>query len=116
MTPGAKRSIPPTYVGQISVLGECFCFGAALDQTQLAQGKPCSIQPPSGEGRLRRLERKIEGVGIYHLVLLHRSLVEPRDAERSVTYLFLADKNQATAKLGAHVQQLVDLAVFSRLA
>lgn len=128
-------------VGQISVVGECFCYGAALDGQQLvyldiagpatsveavwaklAQNKECYVIPPvetaskiilrSAEGVLKRLQRKVEGIGIYHLLLLHRDLVEPEYAEISTTYLFLIDKTQSTAKLGAHIQQLVDIAVF----
>ncbi len=128
-------------VGQISVVGECFCYGAALDGQQLvyldiagpatsveavwaklAQNKECYVIPPaetaskiilrSTEGVLKRLQRKVEGIGIYHLLLLHRDLVEPEYAEISTTYLFLIDKTQSTAKLGAHIQQLVDIAVF----
>lgn len=130
-----------SHVGQISVVGECFCYGAALDGQQLvyldiagpatsveavwaklAQNKECYVIPPvetankiilrSAEGVLKRLQRKVEGISIYHLLLLHRDLVEPEYAEISTTYLFLIDKAQSTAKLGAHIQQLVDIAVF----
>lgn len=139
-----SKLIMPTqaYVGQISVVGECFCYGAVLDGQQLiyldvagpatsveavwaklAQGKECAILPPetetekivlrTAEGVLKRMQRKIEGIGIYHLLLLHEDLLDPSYAEITTTYLFLIDKVQTTAKLGAHIQALVDLAVFS---
>src|SRR5688572_7967206 len=108
-------------IGQISVVGECFCYGAALDGQQLvyldiagpatsveavwaklAQNKECYVIPPtesgskiilrSAEGVLKRLQRKVEGIGIYHLLLLHRALVEPEYSEISTTYVFLIDK------------------------
>ncbi len=129
------------YIGQISVVGECFCYGAALDGPQLvyldiagaatsveavwarlAQGKECYLIPVdptadkivlrSEEGFLKRIQRKVEGIGIHHLLLLHQDLMEPTYAELSTTYLFLLDNLQATALLGMHVQQLVDIAVF----
>jgi hypothetical protein len=146
-----QRMIEQTYVGQISVVGECFCFGAALDGgvpaqsgggqqlvyldlagpatsveavwAKLAQAKECYVIPPghdaekitlrSAEGKLKRLERKVEGIGIYHLLLVHCDIFEPQYAELSTTYIFLTtDKDQTTSKLGAHVQELVDIAVF----
>jgi len=137
-----QSMIDQSCVGQISVVGECFCFGAALDGQQLvyldiagpatsveavwaklAQAKECYIIPPqrdaekivlrSEEGKLKRFERKVEGIGIYHLLLVHRDIIEPTYAELSTTYLFLtADKDQTTAKLGAHIAELVDIAVF----
>ncbi|GIK64326.1 MAG: hypothetical protein BroJett018_21200 [Chloroflexota bacterium] len=136
-----KSMITQTYVGQITVVGECFCYGCALDGQQLvyldvagpatsveavwaklAQGKECSIIPPehdaqkiilrTAEGQLKRLQRKVEGIGIHHLLLIHQDLLTPTYAELSTTYLFLVDKSQTTAKLGSHIQQLVDIAVF----
>ena len=137
-----KNMITQTCIGQISVVGECFAFGTALDGQQLvyldlagpatsveavwaklAQGKECYIIPPerdaqkivlrSEEGKLKRFERKVEGIGIYHLLLVHRDIFEPQYAELSTTYLFLtSDKDQTTAKLGAHIAELVDIAVF----
>ncbi|KAB2902651.1 MAG: hypothetical protein F9K27_16005 [Anaerolineae bacterium] len=134
--------IAQAFIGQISVVGECFAFGAALDGQQLvyldvagpatsveavwaklAQGKETAIVPlerdtekivlRSAEGKLKRFERKVEGIGIYHLLLIHHDLLEPVYAELSTTYLFLTShKDQTTAKLGAHIQALVDIAVF----
>lgn len=134
--------IAQAYIGQINVVGECFAFGAALDGQQLvyldvagpatsveavwaklAQGKETAIVPlerntekivlRSAEGKLKRFERKVEGIGIYHLLLIHHDLLEPVYAELSTTYLFLTShKDQTTAKLGAHIQALVDIAVF----
>ena len=136
-----KNQIVQSYVGQITVVGECFCYGCAVDGQQLvyldvagpatsveavwaklAQAKECYLLPPThdaqkitlrtAEGLLKRIQRKIEGIGIHHLLLLHQDLLNPTYAELSTTYLFLSDKTQATAKLGSHIQQLVDIAVF----
>ena len=136
-----KNQIAQSYVGQITVVGECFCYGCAVDGQQLvyldvagpatsveavwaklAQAKECYLLPPdpdvqkivlrTEEGLLKRIQRKIEGIGIHHLLLLHQDLLTPTYAELSTTYLFLSDKTQATAKLGSHIQQLVDIAVF----
>lgn len=136
-----KNQIVQSYVGQITVVGECFCYGCAVDGQQLvyldvagpatsveavwaklAQAKECYLLPPdhdaqkivlrTDEGLLKRIQRKIEGIGIHHLLLLHQDLLNPTYAELSTTYLFLIDKTQATAKLGSHIQQLVDIAVF----
>jgi hypothetical protein len=134
--------IAQEYIGQVTVVGECFAFGCAIDGGQLvyldvagpatsveavwakiAQGKEAAIIPPerdaqkiilrSEEGKLKRFERKVEGIGVYHLLLIHYDILEPTYAELSKTYLFLtADKDQTTAKLGAHITELVDIAVF----
>lgn len=135
------QPISQAYIGPLNVVGECFCYGCALDGQQLvyldlagpatsveavwaklAQGKDTAIVPlerdsdkivlRSGEGQLKRLERKIEGLGLYHLLLLHRDLIEPIYADLSTTYLFLVEPAQTTAKLGSHIQALVDIAVF----
>lgn len=137
-----QNMIVQAYIGQLNVVGECFAFGAALDGGQLvyldiagpatsveavwaklAQGKETAIVPMerdaekivlrSAEGKLKRFERKIEGIGIYHLLLIHHDIIEPVYAELSTTYLFLTShKDQTTAKLGTHIQALVDIAVF----
>jgi hypothetical protein len=137
-----QNMITQTYVGQMTVVGECFAFGCAIDGGQLvyldvagpatsveavwakvAQGKEAAIIPPerdaqkivlrSEEGKLKRFERKVEGIGIYHLLLIHHDLLEPVYDELSTTYLFLtSDKDQTTVKLGAHIAELVDIAVF----
>lgn len=136
-----QSMIAQSYIGQVSVVGECFCYGVALDGQQvvyldiagsatsveavwakLAQAKECYLIPPSNadkivlrsdKEKLKRLERKVEGVGVYHLLLVHRDIIEPTYAELSTTYLFLTnDKAQITAKLGAHIAELVDIAVF----
>jgi hypothetical protein len=126
----------------IGTTSECFCYGCALDRDQLvyldvagpatsveavwaklAQGQETAIVPMEREvakialrsaaGKLKRFERKVEGLGIYHLLLIHHDLITPLYAELSTTYLFVTEnKAQTTAKLGAHIQQLVDIAVF----
>ncbi len=137
----SKNLIAQSFVGQITVVGECFCYGCALDGQQLvyldvagpatsveavwaklAQAKECYVIPPdreapkiilrTTEGLLKRLQRKVEGLGIHHLLLIHQDSLTPTYAELSTTYLFLADKAQSIAKLGSHLQQLVDIAVF----
>jgi len=138
-----KSMIEQSCIGQVSVVGECFAFGCALDGNQLiyldiagpatsveavwakiAQGKETAIIPPEREGNkillrahegtLKRLQRKIEGLGIHQLVLVHQDMVEPTYAELTTTYVFLtADKDQTTAKLGAHINALVNIAVFT---
>lgn len=136
----SENMITQSYVGQISVLGECFCYGAAIDDQQLvyldiagsatsveavwaklAQAKECFIILPgnadkitlrSDKEKLKRLERKVEGVGIYHLLLLHRDF-EPQYAELTRAYVFqTSDAGQTIAKIGSHIQQLMDIAVF----
>ncbi len=136
------QTIQQPYVGLVTVVGECFCYGAALDGEQLVYldvagpatsveaawakivgGKGAAIVPPqhraqkiplqTQEGKLKRIQRKVEGLGVHHMLLLHTDLLEPTYAELSTTYLVMADKAQATAKLGAHVQKLVNIAVFS---
>lgn len=131
---------PQQYVGRMNVVGDCFVFGAALHDNQpvyldiagpatsveavwarLAQGKEARIVPDQGAsvvlqppepGLYTRFQRKIDGLGIDHLLLVHKSITEPVYAELSTTFMFFVGKDQATAILGDHVSKLVKVATF----
>ncbi len=96
--------IPQQYVGRMNVVGDCFVFGAALHDSQpvyldiagpatsveavwarLAQGKEARIVPDIGSsivlqppepGLFARFQRKIDGLGIDHLLLVHKDITE----------------------------------------
>ncbi|HMN15599.1 MAG TPA: hypothetical protein PKD55_25055 [Bellilinea sp.] len=132
--------IPQQYVGRMNVVGDCFVFGAALHDNQpvyldiagpatsveavwarLAQGKEARIVPDTGSsivlqppepGLYTRFQRKLEGLAIDHLLLVHKAITEPGYSELTTTYMFFADKDQATAILGDHISKLVKVAVF----
>ncbi|HMN11511.1 MAG: hypothetical protein GX573_26995 [Chloroflexi bacterium] len=131
---------PQQYVGRMNVVGDCFVFGAALHDNQpvyldiagpatsveavwarLAQGKEARIVPDQGAsivlqppepGLYTRFQRKIDGLGIDHLLLVHKAITEPVYAELSTTFMFFVDKDQATAILGDHISKLVKVATF----
>jgi hypothetical protein len=128
------------YVGRMNVVGDCFVFGAALHDNRpvyldiagpatsveavwarLAQGKEARIVPdiglsivlqPPEPGLFARFQRKIDGLGIDHLLLVYKAITEPVYSELSVTYMFFTGKAQATAILGNHISRLVKVAVF----
>ena len=132
--------IPQAYVGRMNVVGDCFVFGAALHDNRpvyldiagpatsveavwarLAQGKEARIVPDTGSsivlqppepGLFARFQRKIDGLGLDHLLLVHKAITEPTYAEISTTYMFFTGKDQATAILGDHISKLVKVAVF----
>lgn len=132
--------IPQQYVGRMNVVGDCFVFGAALHDNRpvyldiagpatsveavwakLAQGKEVRIVPDTGSsivlqppepGLFARFQRKIDGLGIDHLLLVHKAITEPVYSELSETFVFFTDKNRATAILGDHISRLVKVAVF----
>jgi len=132
--------IPQQYVGRMNVVGDCFVFGAALHDNQpvyldiagpatsveavwakLAQGKEARIVPDTGSsivlqpaepGLFTRFQRKIDGLGIDHLLLVHKAITEPVYAELSTTFMFFVNKDQATAILGDHISKLVKVATF----
>ncbi|HML20973.1 MAG TPA: hypothetical protein PKD09_04950 [Aggregatilinea sp.] len=132
--------IPQQYCGRMNVVGDCFVFGAALHDNRpvyldiagpatsveavwarLAQGKESRIVPDTGSsivlqppepGLFARFQRKIDGLGIDHLLLVHKAITEPVYSELTTTYMFFADKEQATAILGDHISKLVKVAVF----
>src|SRR5690606_2107564 len=120
--------IPQQYVGRMNVVGDCFVFGAALHDNRpvyldiagpatsveavwarLAQGKEARIVPDTGSsivlqppepGLFARFQRKIDGLGIDHLLLVHKTITEPVYSELSETFLFFTGRDQATAILG----------------
>jgi len=88
---------------------------------KLAQGKEARIVPDTGSsivlqppeaGLFARFQRKLEGLAIDHLLLVHKAITEPVYSELTTTYMFFADKDQATAILGDHISKLVKVAVF----
>ena len=135
-----SQLIPQSYVGRMNVVGDCFVFGAALHDNypvyldiagpatsveavwaKLAQGKEARIVPDTGSsivlqppepGLYTRFQRKLEGLAIDHLLLVHKAITEPVYSELTTTYMFFADKDQATAILGDHISKLVKVAVF----
>jgi hypothetical protein len=132
--------IPQTVVARMNVVGDCFVFGAALHNNQpvyldiagpatsveavwarMAQGKEARIVPDTGSsivlqppesGLFTRFQRKIDGLGIDHLLLVHKAVTEPVYSELTLTYMFFIEKEQATAILGNHISRLVKVAVF----
>jgi hypothetical protein len=124
----------------MNVVGDCFVFGAALHDNQpvyldiagpatsveavwarIAQGKEARIVPDTGAsivlqppepGLFTRFQRKIDGLGVDHLLLVHKAITEPVYSELSTTFMFFVDKDQATAILGDHISRLVKVAVF----
>jgi hypothetical protein len=133
--------IPQSYIGRMSVVGDCFVFGAALHDNQpvyldiagpatsveavwakLAQGKEARIVPDTGSsivlqppepGLFARFQRKLDGLAIDHLLLVHKAITEPVYSELTTTYMLLTEKDQATAILGNHISRLVKVAVFN---
>jgi hypothetical protein len=135
--------IPQSYIGQISVIGEVFCYGLAADNdvpvyldvagpatsvdavwAKLALGKEVAViryggersiyLHPAGEGQYARFQRRVAGLRIDHALLVHRAIAAPLYGERSATYVIRASAEQARAKLGAHVAALVRVAVFAQ--
>jgi len=132
--------IPRQYVGRMNVVGDCFVFGAALHDNRpvyldiagpatsveavwarLSQGKEARIVPDTGSsivlqppepGLFARFQRKIDGLGIDHLLLVHKTITEPLYSELSETFLFFTGQDQAAAILGDHISRLVKVAVF----
>src|SRR5579864_8807848 len=104
------HTFPQSYVGQVNVVGDCYCFGAVCHQkaqtsvpvflsvtgaassvealwARMAQGKISAIlrdnkQPsvplePEEKAMYTRTQKRIDGLGIDHLLLMHRALSEP---------------------------------------
>lgn len=131
--------IPQHYVGSITDNGEAFCFGVALDDGQLiyldiagptetvksirsklvSHGRVSWLNPPQGEsillspgGKLQHdVWQKKVAYGLVHAMFMHKSIAQPLYAEISTTYLIFADKAQATARLGAHIHNLLKIPV-----
>ena len=94
---------------------------------KLAQGKPALVirddgapnlaLEPDDKGLYVRFQKKIEGLGVDHLLLVHRALAEPdypTDGTATSIYSFWLDEAQGTAKLGQHVRRAVKVAVFDQ--
>jgi len=88
---------------------------------KLSQGKEARIVPdigasivlqPPEPGLFARFQRKIDGLAIDHLLLVHKAITEPVYSELTLTYMFFTEKDQATAILGNHISRLVKVAVF----
>jgi len=135
-----SQLIPQSYIGRMNVVGDCFVFGAALHDSQpvyldiagpatsveavwakLAQGKEARIVPDTGSsivlqppeaGLFARFQRRLDGLAIDHLLLVHKAITEPVYSELTTTYLLFTGKDQATAILGDHIAKLVKVAVF----
>jgi hypothetical protein len=146
--------VAQAYVGRVNVVGDCYCFGAVVDQrpptyknipiylsvagpatsveavwARLSQGKETSVVPddtaksaiylePNKAGLYTRYQKKIEELGIDHLLLVHEDLVEPgypsagTDSEPATTYMLCVSEVQRRAKIGEHVRKTVKVAVF----
>src|SRR5713101_5156078 len=93
---------------------------------KLVQGKATSIVrdheaslplEPDRMGQYVRFQKKIEGLGVDHLLLVHRDLTEPQyptDNEATQAYSFWLSDAQGEAKLGEHVRKTVKVAVFDQ--
>jgi hypothetical protein len=91
---------------------------------KLAQGKASSIVrdegtslplEPDDKGLYVRFQKKIEGLGVDHLLLVHRDLAAPQyptDNEPTQVYAFWLNEVQGQAKLAEHVRKTVKVAVF----
>jgi hypothetical protein len=118
-SPGYKNL--PIY---LSVAGPSSSVDAVW--AKLAQGKEVTIVPddknaaaiylqPNAAGLYTRFQRKIETVGIDHLILIHEDAAEVdysdlKDAP--TTYLLCTSTQQKIAKLGDIVRHVVKIAVF----
>jgi len=142
------RTLPLKHIGNVNILGDCFCFGLALEYTpethrtypvylniagaatsvegawaRLVQGKELTVVPmargsstiylhPPDKGLYVRLQRKIDGLGMDSLILLHRQLAEPSFTEANLAFLIALDYDQACTRLADYVSKTVKIAVF----
>ena len=122
---------PPSYKSipvYISVVGPATSVEALW--AKLSQGKETSVVPddrqqptiylePNKGGLYTRYQKKIEALGVDHLVLVHEDMAEPcypsaedDKADSATTYLLCTSDEQRLAKLGEHVRKTVKVAVF----
>ncbi len=121
---------PPTYKNipiYLSVAGPATSVEALW--AKLSQGKDTSVVPddtgskaiylePNKGGLYVRCQKKLDALGIDHLILVHTDMAEPRypvagdDQEPATTYLLCTSDTQRCAKLGEHVRKTVKVAVF----
>lgn len=121
---------PPTYKNipiYISVAGPATSVEALW--AKLSQGKETAVVPedrcqpsiylePNKGGLYTRYQKKIDWLGIDHLVLVHEDLAEPHypatgeAKEVALTYVLAVSETQRQAKLAEHVRKTVKVAVF----
>lgn len=142
------RTLPLKHIGNVNIVGDCFCFGLAVEYTpethradpvylniagaatsvegawaRLVQGKEITVVPmerdssaiylnPPDKGLYVRLQRKIDGLGMDSLILLHRQLAEPSFSETDLAFLIALDYEQACTRLADYVSKTVKVAVF----
>ncbi len=93
---------------------------------KLAQGKsalivrernePNLMLEPDDKGLYVRYQKRLDSLGLDHLLLVHRALAEPEyptDGKATSVYSFWLNDDQGTAKLGEHVRKAVKVAVFN---
>jgi hypothetical protein len=121
---------PPTYKNipiYISVAGPATSVEALW--AKLSQGKETAVVPedrslasiylePNKGGLYARYQKKIDWLGIDHLILLHEDLAEPKypvageAKDVGLTYILAVSEEQHHAKLGEHVRKTVKVDVF----
>jgi hypothetical protein len=143
------RTLPLRYIGHVSIVGDCFCFGLAVEYTpetyraypiylnlvgaatsvegawaRLAQGKELTVVPmdqgsstiylhPPDKGLYVHIQRKIDGMGMDSLILLHHQLAQPAFTEETdLAFLMALDYDQACLRLIDYVSKTVKIAVF----
>jgi hypothetical protein len=142
------RALPLKHLGNLSVVGDCFCFGLVTEYTpetyhaypiylnlagpatsveavwaRLAQGKDMTVVPlsrnsstiylhPPDKGLYVRFQRKLDGLGMDNLLLLHRQLAQPNFTDASLAFLLAPDPALAHLRLADYVRQTVKVAVF----
>jgi len=147
-TPDLLRTLPLKYIGNVNIVGDCFCFGLAVEYTpdthrpypiylniagaatsvegawaRLVQGKEMAVVPmerdtssiplhPPDKGLYIRLQRRIDGVGMDNLILLHRQLAQPSFTDNDLAFLMALDDEQACLRLAQYVKETVKIAVF----
>lgn len=142
------HTLPLKHIGNVNIVGDCFCFGLAVEYTpethraypvylniagaatsvegawaRLVQGKEITVVPmerdsstiylnPPDKGLYVRLQRKIDGLGMDNLILLHRQLAEPSFTDAELAFLVALDYEQACLRLADYVSKTVKIAVF----
>jgi hypothetical protein len=142
------RTLPLKHIGNVNIVGDCFCFGLAVEYTpetyrvypiylnlagaatsvegawaRLAQGKETTVVPmerdastiylnPPEKGLYVRVQRKIDGLGMDSLILLHRQLAEPSFTDADLAFLIALNYEQACLRLVDYVSKTVKIAVF----
>jgi hypothetical protein len=122
---------PPSYKNipvYISVVGPATSVEALW--AKLSQGKETSVIPddssqpsiylqPNKGGLYTRYQKKIEALGVDHLVLVHEDMAEPPypsaggDQDDSTTaYMLCTTDEQRLAKFGEYVRKTVKVALF----